>query len=288
MSDVVGTGRWWSAVHDRGCSPASSASRCAASSGDGSMPNSAPSTRRKSSNTRSASACRPVTASARHQQRSRSFAERLGVGERAQLGRQTVGRAGGEPDLGAALERTSIAAPRGGPPRRGRRRGRRAPDRPGPAIVRARRRARRGRRRLAAGVAQCRRQAVGVDDHPRGVEPVPVGDRLDDVLGQGAAQPEQVVLQRRDGIIRPRRGPEGLDRRVRRDGAAASEHEQREQTSLERPGRRDIAILGVDDAKRPEHIDAQSASARHGAILAGPFFRACRRITAAGSRRGSR
>ena len=163
------------------------------------MPSSSPSSRRKSSYTRSASTVRPVSPSAVISSAAvaRAAARRRPARSARRRARRWRRRRGGaRPAASRAPMRSSLQAHRLGAPvvdvvELGI--GRAVPAlEQGVDLGRARR-VGEARRRRRSG------EAVGVEVDRRRLEPVAVADRLDHVLGQAAPQPEQVVLQRGAG-----------------------------------------------------------------------------------------
>ena len=106
-------------------------------------------------------------------------------------------------------------------------------------------------------------EAVGVEIDRLRRQPVTAARRLDNVGGQAATQPEQVVVQRRHRVARWATGPEDVNCRVDRDDVTATEDEQRQQATLQWPVRRDVAAVGHVRPDRAQHLDAQPFVATH-------------------------
>ena len=197
----------------------------------------------------------------RHQQRPRSLAQRVLLGEGGELGDEPVGVAGGEPLLGPRLRRldAELLQPcRLGSPLVdiGQLRVRRAvPARQDRVDGRPRGAVHRG------AAAQRFDEPVGVELDRRRLQAIAVGRRLDDAGGQVAAEAVEVVLQRRPGVARPPGRPQRLDRRIRRHDVPAAHDQQRQQAPLQRSVGRDVAPVVIEDADRTEHLDAQRLGA---------------------------
>ncbi len=118
------------------------------------------------------------------------------------------------------------------------------------------------------GVQRVRRvqrsdETVGVEIDRLRRQPVTAARRLDNVGGQAATQPEQVVVQRRHRVARWATGPEDVNCRIDRDDVTATEDEQRQQATLQWPVRRDVAAVGHVRPDRAQHLDAQPFVATH-------------------------
>ena len=251
ISDVAGTGNGVAPRRSDVGTVESSSSACAAArAADGSMP---------SSVARAATEVvvhpqrlgPPSRRTQRgHQQLARSFPQRVLVGQRRQLGDESLGVATCEPMLGDDLVR------------------------PRPQLVEVGLLGSRlvdvgelGERRAVPPPQQFRDIGVGgaVRDRPREVievhidagrvEAVAVVDGIDRHSRYGTPQTGHVVLERGHGIGRAIRRPHGLGGGVDGDHPAAPQHEQRQQPTLQRAGRRDVTVGRVEHPDRPEHID---------------------------------
>ena len=106
-------------------------------------------------------------------------------------------------------------------------------------------------------------EAVGVEIDRLRRQAVAVARRLDDVVGQAATQPEQMVVQRRHRVPRRPTRPQDVDRRVDRHDVTTAQHQQCEQATLQWAVGRDVAAVGQARPDRAQHIDPQPFAATH-------------------------
>jgi hypothetical protein len=113
------------------------------------------------------------------------------------------------------------------------------------------------------GVVGERTQPVGVDDHASRVEAVAIGHRRHHIGGQSTTKPRHVVLERRLRVTRRIDRPESVGGDVGGHHPAPAQHEQGQQSPLERALGCAVTSLGVEDSDRTEHLDADPVVARH-------------------------